>query len=91
MAVCCADDEAALVILAALADLHISVPDRVAVIGNGNIAQASLSVPALTTVSVDDPAAFIEHLIGNVLAASRGEPPCPPKSWTFHVVVRKSA
>jgi DNA-binding LacI/PurR family transcriptional regulator len=89
-AVCAADDETALAILAALADLNVPVPGCVAVIGNGNLSLASLSVPALTTVSVDDPAAYIEKLIANVLAASRGEPFCDPAPLPYRVVVRKS-
>ncbi len=89
-AVCAADDETALALLAALADLAIPVPDRVAVIGNGNLSLASCSVPALTTVSTDDPSSYIERLIANILAASRGEPLREPEPLTYHVVVRKS-
>lgn len=89
-AVCCADDETALAILAALADLHIPVPERVAVIGSDNLSLAALSVPALTTVSIDDPASYIEQLFANILAASRGEPLCDPEPLSYHVVVRKS-
>lgn len=89
-AICASDDETALAILAALADLNVPVPDRMAVIGNGNISLASRSVPALTTVSIDDPASYIEQLIANVLAASRGEPLSDPTSLSYHVVVRKS-
>jgi DNA-binding LacI/PurR family transcriptional regulator len=89
-AVCAADDETALALLAALADLAIPVPDRVAVIGNGNLSLASRSVPALTTVSTDDPSSYLELLIANILAASRGEPLREPEPLTYHVVVRKS-
>jgi len=89
-AMCATDDETALAVLAALADLNVPVPGRVAVIGNGNLSLASLSVPALTTVSVDDPASYIEQLIANVLAASRGEPLSDPEPLSYHVVVRKS-
>jgi DNA-binding LacI/PurR family transcriptional regulator len=89
-AICATDDEIALAILAALADLNIPVPDRIAVIGNGNLSLASRSVPALTTVSADDPASYIEKLIANILAASRGEPLSDPEPVSYHVVVRKS-
>ena len=90
-AVCAADDETALAILAALADLAVPVPGRVAVIGIGNLSLAHLSVPALTTVSIADPASYIERLTENVLAASRGEPLCDPAPLSYRVVVRKSA
>src|SRR5258708_37035834 len=48
--VCAIDDETAFAILAALADLNVPVPERVAVIGSGDIPLAPLSVPALTTI-----------------------------------------
>jgi DNA-binding LacI/PurR family transcriptional regulator len=88
--VCAADDETALALLAALADLAIPVPDRVAVIGNGNLSLASRSVPALTTVSTDDPSSYLERLIANILAASQGEPLRDSEPLTYHVVIRKS-
>ncbi len=89
-AICAADDEIALALLAALADLSITVPDQVAVIGNGNLSLASRTVPALTTVSTDDPTSYIEQLLANILAASRGEPHSDPQPLSYHVVVRKS-
>ncbi len=89
-AVCAADDESAFALLAAFADLAIPVPDRVAVIGNGTLSLASRTVPALTTVSADDPTSYIEQLLANILAASRGEPGRDPDPTSFHVVVRKS-
>jgi DNA-binding LacI/PurR family transcriptional regulator len=89
-AMCAIDDETALALLAALADLSIPVPDRMAVIGNGNLSLASRTVPALTTVSADDPSAYLEQLLANILAASRGEALREPDPLSYHVVVRKS-
>jgi DNA-binding LacI/PurR family transcriptional regulator len=91
MGVCAVDDETAFAILAALADLNVPVPERVAVIGSGDIPLAPLSVPALTTIGINDPASYIEHLVANVLAASRGEPLCDLELLSCRVVVRKSA
>jgi DNA-binding LacI/PurR family transcriptional regulator len=63
----------------------------VAVIGSGDIPLAPLSVPALTTIGIDDPASYIEHLVANVLAASRGETLCDLELLSCRVVVRESA
>lgn len=75
--------------LAALSDLHIAVPEAVSVIGHDDTMIAELSIPPLTTVSLEQPD-LTEALIASVLSICQGGPareigPLRPK-----VIVRAS-
>jgi DNA-binding LacI/PurR family transcriptional regulator len=87
---CCYNDEVALAVLAACSDLHIHVPESVAVIGCDDIPFAQLSIPSLTTITFDN-SQWLAALTKNILAASRGEPirETPPKPLS--IVARTSA
>lgn len=52
-AIAALDDGVALRVLAALRDLHVAVPDSMAVIGFDDVGYGSLSEPPLTTVAID--------------------------------------
>jgi DNA-binding LacI/PurR family transcriptional regulator len=88
--VCAFNDDVAFPVLAALADLNISVPEAVSVIGHDNSKIGEFCYPPLTTISHDAPE-FIEQFIANIISVCQGgtniEFPVPhPK-----VVVRTSA
>lgn len=70
-AICAYNDDVALATLAALADLHISVPDEVSVIGHDNTMIAELSVPSLTSVGMQTDL-LTNYLIESVLALCQG-------------------
>ena len=89
-AICAFNDETAFTTLAALADLHISVPDEVSVIGHDNILIAELSNPALTTIGVLAPE-LSERLIASVLSVCQGGPVLETVIPDPQVIVRASA
>ncbi|GAB2856234.1 LacI family DNA-binding transcriptional regulator [Actinocorallia aurea] len=90
--ICAYNDETAFAVLAALADLDVSVPDEVAVIGIDDHPLAALYTPSLTTVAVGDPSSNAADLIGRIVAALHGEPVPPPAPLNAaDVIVRTSA
>lgn len=87
---CCYNDEIALAVLAALADLGVAVPAAAAVIGCDDIPLAQFSVPALTTIGFD-PRPFHEHLVEQILATIAGQPIGPAPDMQVMVIARDSA
>ena len=85
---CCYNDEVALAVLAALADLGVPVPGVAAVIGCDDIPLAQLSHPPLTTVAFSSDSG--SRLLEDVLAAVRGEPAKEPLGMELRVVERAS-
>ncbi len=90
-AVCAYDDEVAFALLAGLRRLGLSAPGDLAVIGVDDVPLAPLAAPPLTTIR-QDTGALVAHLTLAVLRAVAGEdPPAPPRSEAFSLVVRESA
>lgn len=87
---CCYNDEIAFMLLAALADLDVAVPEAAAVIGCDDIPLAPFSTPALTSVSLHQ-ADVLGDLVRHILATAAGEPPPPIPSVPLSVVERRSA
>lgn len=88
--ICCYNDEVAFAVMAALSDAGIAVPESVAVIGCDDIPLAQFSIPALTTIGFHN-RHFLDLLIENILAASRGEPIKEVHPPALAVVARASA
>ncbi len=72
-AICAFNDDTAFAALAALADLHISIPDEVSVIGHDNTLISELSNPALTTVGAVA-SEMGQQLAASVLSVCQGGP-----------------
>jgi LacI family gluconate utilization system Gnt-I transcriptional repressor len=73
-AICCANDVIALGVLFEAQRRGLAVPDRLAIVGFGDLDFAAHSVPPLTTVR--PPARAIGEAAGDIIArAWRGEPP----------------
>ena len=89
-AICAFNDDTAFAALAALADLHISVPDEVSVIGHDNTLIADLSNPALTTVGAVA-SDLGQRLTASVLSVCQGGPVLETIMPDAKVIVRKSA
>jgi len=89
-AICAFNDETAFAALAALADLHISVPDEVSVIDHDNTLIAELSNPALTTIGVVA-SDMGQRLIASVLSVLQGGPVLETVMPAAKVFVRASA
>jgi DNA-binding LacI/PurR family transcriptional regulator len=90
LGICSYNDEVAFAILAALSDAGVPVPGSVAVIGCDDIPLAEFSIPPLTTIAFDNQE-YLDHLIDNVLAASRNESLGRAPEISLSVVVRASA
>ncbi|MDX1378891.1 MAG: LacI family DNA-binding transcriptional regulator [Anaerolineales bacterium] len=88
--ICCYNDEVAFSVIAALSKSDIMVPESVAVIGCDDIPLAQFSIPSLTTIGFQN-RNFLDLLIENILAASRGESikELPPLSLS--IIMRESA
>ncbi len=71
LGVCAFNDDVAFPLLAALADLNISVPEAVSVIGHDNSKIGEFCYPPLTTISHDAPE-FIEQFIANIISVCQG-------------------
>lgn len=89
-AVCAYNDEVAMVVLAALADLQIRVPEQVAVIGQDNTRIAEMSNPPLTTIGVESPG-ISEYLIASIVNVIQGGPVAEAPTLQPEVIVRISA
>jgi DNA-binding LacI/PurR family transcriptional regulator len=89
-AICAFNDDTAFAVLAALADLHISVPDEVSVIGHDNTLIADLSNPALTTIGIAA-SDLGQQLIASVLSVCQGGPVLETVIPEPKVFVRASA
>jgi DNA-binding LacI/PurR family transcriptional regulator len=77
--------------LAALSDLNLAVPEAVSVIGQDNSMIAELTIPALTTITMEGPDQA-QSLIGSILSACQGGDPVPEiGSMQAKVIVRASA
>ena len=90
LGICAYNDEVAFAVLAALSDANISIPESVAVIGCDNIPLSELSIPPLTTISFNN-RQFLDLLIENTLAASKGESPQKDICVPLRIVTRGSA
>jgi len=90
LGVCCHNDEVAFRLLAGLCDSGIRVPETVAVIGCDDVALAQLTIPPLTTVAIDNKE-YIDFLVGNILAATKGECPRKIAPFSFSLITRQSA
>jgi len=90
LGVCCHNDEVAFRLLAALCDCGIRVPETVAVIGCDDVALAQLTIPPLTTVAINN-REYIDFLVGNILAAIKGECPREIAPLSFSLIMRRSA
>lgn len=87
---CCYNDEVAFAAIAALSDEGVPIPESVAVIGCDDIPLAQFSMPPLTTIGWDN-GRRLQGLIGNVLAASSGEPMEEIPEIVLSIIVRESA
>jgi DNA-binding LacI/PurR family transcriptional regulator len=90
LGVCSYNDEVAFAVLAALSDAGCSIPESIAVIGCDDIPISQLSIPPLTTISFNN-RQFLDRLIENTVAATKGERPQKDLSAPLSVVVRESA
>jgi DNA-binding LacI/PurR family transcriptional regulator len=90
LGVCCHNDEVAFMVLAALCDCGLSVPETVAVIGCDDVALAQLTIPPLTTVAINNKE-YIDFLVGNIIAAINGECPREIAPFSFSLIMRQSA
>src|SRR5262249_43226569 len=90
LGVCCHNDEVAFRLLAALCDCGIRVPETVAVIGCDDVALAQLTIPPLTTVGINNKE-YIDFLVGNIIAAIKGECPREIAPFSFSLIMRRSA
>jgi DNA-binding LacI/PurR family transcriptional regulator len=88
--ICCYNDEVALAVLAALSDARASIPEAIAVMGCDDIPLAQLSIPPLTTISWNN-RKFLDLLIENAVAASKGEKVGSAAMVPLSVVTRDSA
>jgi DNA-binding LacI/PurR family transcriptional regulator len=89
-AICAFNDSVALACLAALSDLDVPVPDVVGVIGHDNTRVAELSIPALTTIGLDN-LDLAEQLIASVLSVCQGGPALRIGPLRLKVIMRSSA
>ena len=87
----CADDLIAVGAMRALADLHLRVPEDVAVVGMDDTELARMSMPALTSVSLGS--AERARLAAGLLLDRLKDPTLPPRHLTVapHLVVRESS
>jgi DNA-binding LacI/PurR family transcriptional regulator len=88
--ICCYNDEVAIAVLAACSDTGIQVPDSVTVIGCDDIPLAQMSIPSLTTITLDN-SQWLTTLTENILSASRGEPARKALPKPLSIVARASA
>ena len=88
--ICAFNDDVALPVLAALADLKVTVPGDVSVIGHDNSKIGEFCYPALTSISHESPE-FIESFIASIVAVCQGGPLVETAIPHPKVVVRKSA
>ncbi|HEV8656356.1 MAG TPA: LacI family DNA-binding transcriptional regulator [Candidatus Limnocylindria bacterium] len=87
----CADDLIAVGAMRALADLHLRVPDDVAVVGMDDTELARMSTPALSSVSLGS--AERARLAAGLLLDRLKDPTIAPRHLTVdpHLVVRESS
>jgi LacI family transcriptional regulator, galactose operon repressor len=87
----CADDLIAVGAMRALADLHIRVPQDVAVVGMDDTELARISMPALSSVSLGS--GERARLAANLLLDRLKDPTLPPRHRTVapYLVVRESS
>jgi DNA-binding LacI/PurR family transcriptional regulator len=90
LGICAYNDEVAFAVLAALSDANLSIPEAVAVIGCDDIPLSELSIPPLTTISLYN-RQFLDLLIENTVAASKGESPQKEIRVPLRIVTRGSA
>jgi DNA-binding LacI/PurR family transcriptional regulator len=88
--VCAFNDDVALPVLAALADLKVAVPGDVSVIGHDNSKIGEFCYPALTTISHESPE-YIEEFIANIISVCQGAPLVEQMILRPKVVERESA
>jgi DNA-binding LacI/PurR family transcriptional regulator len=90
-ALCAYNDDVAFAALAALSDLNLAVPEAVSVIGQDNSMIAELTIPALTTISMEGPDQA-QSLIASIISVCQGGDPVPETgSMQAKVIVRASA
>ncbi|HEV8669542.1 MAG TPA: LacI family DNA-binding transcriptional regulator [Candidatus Limnocylindria bacterium] len=87
----CADDLIAVGAMRALADLHVRVPDEVAVVGMDDTELARMSMPALSSVSLGS--AERAKIAAGLLLDRISDPTIRPRHLTVapHLVVRESS
>jgi DNA-binding LacI/PurR family transcriptional regulator len=79
--------------MAVLAGMHLRglrAPDDIAVIGVGDTAATRVSIPALSTVSLDYAETGRELALA-VVASLDGAPPTPPDSFSHPRLIRRAS
>ena len=89
-AVCAYNDETAMAVLAGMHLRGLRAPDDIAVIGVGDTAATRVSIPALSTVSLDYAETGRELALA-VVASLDGAPPTPPDSFSHPRLIRRAS
>ncbi|MGW0246226.1 LacI family DNA-binding transcriptional regulator [Nocardia goodfellowii] len=89
--VCAFNDETAMAVLAGLRAQGLAAPADLAVIGADDIPTAGLTVPPLTTVSFDLPAAGHRRAATIVAALTGGSVPTSPEWTNSPIIIERSS
>ena len=89
-AVCAYNDETAMAVLAGMHVCGLRAPDDIAVIGVGDTAATRVSIPPLSTISLDYEETGRE-LASAVVASLDGAPPAPPDSFSHPRLIRRAS
>jgi DNA-binding LacI/PurR family transcriptional regulator len=90
LSICAYNDDVALAVLAAVSDLHLRVPDDVAIIGYDNTQMSSLSNPALTSIGGEG-FDLAERIVRSVVSVCQGGPALDIGEVPLKVIVRETA
>ena len=89
-AVCAYNDETAMAVLAGMHLRGLRAPDDIAVVGVGDTAATRVSIPPLSTVSLDYEETGRELALA-VVASLDGAPPTPPESFSHPRLIRRAS
>ena len=91
-AVCAYNDETAMAVLAGMHPRGLRAPDDIAVVGVGDTAATRVSIPPLSTVSLDYEETGRELALAVVASLDgAGAPPTPPESFSHPRLIRRAS